>query len=183
MVLLHEWSGAVVARQGEREKRENRGSYPGTCLLYKLEFSCHLFHACTASHFEPFRKWVRVGRNTHEHKSQGRKGNWLRTPLPHICGTLSSNHNFPITTVRMFETKHSHTCPPQLDFQLLLKALKFLLWWEMNPKYHLIFYFKKHWHWYQRVREEFWEYIRYLFTVEEDINEKQNCWDYWHFTT
>lgn len=124
------WSCGSKTRK-EREKRENRGSYPGTCLLYKLKFSCHFFHACTASHFEPFRS-----QDGEEHIwTQGRRGNWLRTALPHICGTLSSNHNFPVTTVRMFETKHTHTCPSQLDFQLLWKAWKFLLWWEMDPKF------------------------------------------------
>lgn len=40
-----------------------------------------------------------------EHRSPGGTRSWLRTALPHLSRTLSSNHNFSVTTVTMSEKK------------------------------------------------------------------------------
>lgn len=73
----------------------------GPHLLCKLDSSCCFVHADTSS-CSPESELRRP-----EHKSQGRGGSWLRTSLPPIHGTLSSDLHSCSNTQNVGEKKHA----------------------------------------------------------------------------
>lgn len=83
-------------KKRKREKREGPwfipfyGS-PGACLLCKLDLSHSFVHSCSASPSPESEAGVGA-----KHESQGRAGTWLRTALPQLHKTLSSNHTLNV---------------------------------------------------------------------------------------